>query len=195
MHLIEILMISVGISLNVFAVVVCFGAVLLRVERHRLIRMLGTFCLIQVFAVLITMQLTAVSSVTQSPNTVKPFYYILAVVIFIGLGIFMLRKAIKNEPIIERVCEITYQQVIIAALVTGIDAVFAGFAFGLMKAAVLPVGLCTLFVTALLVVLGIYTGYRLGYEQKTKAYAIGGSLLLISAAEIVLRYLIGPHLL
>ena len=30
---------------------------------------------------------------------------------------------------------------------------------------------------------------ELGYEQKTKAYGIGGILLLISAVDVVLKYL------
>ena len=45
MGLIEILIVVVGISLDVYAVVVCFGALLLRIDRHRLIRMCVIFCI------------------------------------------------------------------------------------------------------------------------------------------------------
>ena len=191
MHLIEILMISVGISLNVFSAVVCFGAVLLKIEQRRLIRMLAIYCLIQVLAVIVGRGLAMISVISRPLNTFRYFCYLIAAVIFIVLGIFMLRKAIKNEPIIERLTDIRYKKVVITGLITGIDAVFAGFAFGLMKAALVPVAVCTFAVTAAVVICGLYTGYRLGYEQKTKAYAIGGILLLGTALEIILRYMIG----
>ena len=45
------------------------------------------------------------------------------------------------------------------------------------------------FVTAFVVILGLYTGYRIGFEQKRRAYVIGAILLLISVVELSVRYL------
>jgi hypothetical protein len=39
------------------------------------------------------------------------------------------------------------------------------------------------------VIAGLFTGYRLGYEQKTKAYGVGGILLFIAAIELALKYI------
>ena len=36
----------------------------------------------------------------------------------------------------------------------------------------------------------LYTSYRLGYEQRTKAYAIGGIILIIAGIDVIIRYLI-----
>ena len=43
--------------------------------------------------------------------------------------------------------------------------------------------------TILSVIIGVYIGYRMGYEQKTKAYGIGGIILIFSAIELIVRYL------
>ena len=51
MSLLEIIIISVGLSLDVFAVVVCYGAVLLKVERSKLTKIILIFSLWQVGAV------------------------------------------------------------------------------------------------------------------------------------------------
>ena len=135
MSLLEIIIISVGLSLDVFAVVVCYGAVLLKVERSKLTKIILIFSLWQVGAV-------------------------------VG-GCFIMH--------------IPYLR--------GIDAVIAGVGFGFMQTVILPVALSMLIITILVVIAGIYTGYRLGYEQKTKAYNIGGILLMISAINIIVKYM------
>ena len=45
-----------------------------------------------------------------------------------------------------------------------------------------------LIITLCAVITGVNTGYRLGSEQRTKAYAIGGILLVIAAVESFLRF-------
>lgn len=190
MNLIEIITISVGISLNVFSVFVCFGAVLLKVEKSRLIKMLLMFCLWQSLAAVGGMLLVNIPLPANASRIVTPICAFVAIVIFVSLGILMIYKAKKNEPIFEHVQVVTYGQAAVAAIFTSIDAVFAGVAFGLMNTNMLEMSVTLLIVTAIFVIAGIYTGQRLGYEHKTQAYAIGGILLLFSACELIVRYMI-----
>ena len=44
--------------------------------------------------------------------------------------------------------------------------------------------------TILVVIAGLHVGYHMGYEQKTKAYAIGGILLLLGAVDTVFRFVV-----
>jgi len=189
MNLIEIIIITVGISLNVYSAVVCFGAVLARIEKSRLVKMLIIFCLWQVLAEIGGQVVVTVPAVQRSLEYMRPFCALLAVIIFISLGLYMIYKAVKNEPILERLTDIKYSQIIFAGCITGIDAAFAGVAFGLMKTPFLPVVLCMLVVTVVVVISGLQTGMRLGYEHKTKAYVIGGVLLFLSAIEIIYNYM------
>ena len=176
MSLIEILIISIGLSLDVYAVVVCQGAVLLKIEKTKLLKMSLFFCAWQVVAV----------AIAKNVSYVGEF---ISVIIFTVIGVYMLYKAWKNEGILERLSDVNYKQLCVAAFFTSLDALFAGMGFGLLKARFYIVALSILIITAVMVILGLYTGRRLGYEQKTKAYGIGGILLLISAIDVVLKYL------
>lgn len=189
MSLVEILIASVGLSLDVYAVVVCQGAVLLKIERMKLFKMCLIFCIWQVAAVEIGRLITLIPYFSEVTKNVQSFCEVISVIIFLILGLYMLYKAWKNEGILERLSEINYKQVIIAACFTSIDALFAGMGFGFLNTEAVAVDLSILIVTAFVVILGLYTGYRLGYEHKTKAYGIGGMLLLISAADVFFRYL------
>ena len=181
MSLIEILIISIGLSLDVYAVVVCQGAVLLKIEKTKLLKMSLFFCAWQVVAVSIGHTVTLIPYLTDIAKNVSYVGEFISVIIFTVIGVYMLYKAWKNEGILERLSD--------AAFFTSLDALFAGMGFGLLKARFYIVALSILIITAVMVILGLYTGMRLGYEQKTKAYGIGGILLLISAIDVVLKYL------
>ena len=189
MSLMEIIVISVGLSLDVFAVVVCYGAVLLRIERSKMSKIILIFALWQVGAVVGGCYIMRIPYLSDAVNVMRPLWQLFTVIIFVSLGIYMLYKAWRNEPILERLSDVKAGQVCFAACFTGIDAVIAGVGFGFMKTVILPVALSMLIITILVVIGGIYTGYRLGYEQKTRAYRIGGVLLMLSAVNIIIKYM------
>ena len=189
MSLIEILIISIGLSLDVYAVVVCQGAVLLKIEKTKLLKMSLFFCAWQVVAVAIGHAVTLIPYLADIAKNVSYVGEFISVIIFTVIGVYMLYKAWKNEGILERLSDVNYKHLCVAAFFTSLDTLFAGMGFGLLKARFYIVALSILIITAVMVILGLYTGMRLGYEQKTKAYGIGGILLLISAIDVVLKYL------
>ena len=189
MNLIEIIITSVGLSLDVFAVVTCYGAVLLRLEKMRLLKMSLIYCAIQVSAVIIGHMITFIPYLSVAAESMRGIWELISVAIFVGLGLYLVYKAWKREIIFEHVTEIHYKNVFIAAIFTGIDALLAGMAFGFMKTNPTAVIISMAIVTVVVVILGLICGYRLGYEQKTKAYSVGGALLFISAADIIIRYM------
>ena len=189
MSLIEILIISIGLSVDVYAVVVCQGAVLLKIEKTKLLKMSLFFCAWQVVAVAIGHAVTLIPYLADIAKNVSYIGEFISVIIFTVIGVYMLYKAWKNEGILERLSDVNYKHLCVAAFFTSLDALFVGMGFGLLKARFYIVALSILIITAVMVILGLYTGMRLGYEQKTKAYGIGGILLLISAIDVVLKYL------
>lgn len=189
MSLIEILIISIGLSLDVYAVVVCQGAVLLKIEKTKLLKMSLFFCAWQVVAVAIGHAVTLIPYLADIAKNVSYIGEFISVIIFTVIGVYMLYKAWKNEGILERLSDVNYKHLCVAAFFTSLDALFVGMGFCLLKARFYIVALSILIITAVMVILGLYTGMRLGYEQKTKAYGIGGILLLISAIDVVLKYL------
>ena len=184
MSLIEILIISIGLSLDVYAVVVCQGAVLLKIEKTKLLKMSLFFCAWQVVAVSIGHTVTLIPYLADIAKNVSYVGEFISVIIFTVIGVYMLYKAWKNEGILERLSDVNYNQLCVAAFFTSLDALFAGMGFGLLKARFYIVALSILIITAVMVILGLYTGMRLGYEQKTKAYGIGGNADVFVALEV-----------
>lgn len=190
MNLIEILVIAVGLSLDVYAVVVCQGAVLLNIEKSKFLKISLIFCAWQVAAVIVGHGITLIPYLAVKAENMRSLWELISVIIFMALGVYMLYKAWKNEIILERRSEINYRRLFVAAGFTSMDAFFAGIGFGFLNTGMMAETLSILIVTVIVVVLGLYTGYRLGYEQKTKAYGIGGILLLLSAVDVIFKYLV-----
>ena len=191
MDLIEILVISVGISLNVYYVVMCFGSLLRTIEESRLLKTIGIFALWQVFAEVGAQFLVSIDGIEGFFSSKKTFAALLSVMILIVLGLSMIVKGIKDKPIEERLTQLKYSTIILSGIATGAYSAFAGAAFGLMKTPLLPVIVITSVVTAVFVIAGLYTGYMMGCEGKGRVHIVGGILLLCAAVLIILRYMAG----
>ena len=155
MGIIEILLISIGLSFDVFVVHICVGAGFSR--KHGKDTLLSSL--------------------------------ILSVLIFIGLGIYMICKARNNKQIFERRNdEINWKRLRKLAVLTSVDAYFAGMGIGFWSVEILEQGMVLLPVTIIQCFLGVEVGYRLGCEYNCKAYWIGGILFLIAGADMVVTH-------
>ena len=97
----------------------------------------------------------------------------------------MFAKGWRKKDFLERRGQISYQKAWAAAMMTSLDAFFAGIGFGFLGTEILAVGLILELVTLIFALAGTFVGYRLGYEQRTKAYAIGGIILIIAGIDAV----------
>ena len=89
MSLIEILIISIGLSLDVYAVVVCQGAVLLKIEKTKLLKMSLFFCAWQVVAVSIGHTVTLIPYLTDIAKNVSYVGEFISGVSFRVIGVWM----------------------------------------------------------------------------------------------------------
>ena len=63
-------------------------------------------------------------------------------------------------------------------------------AFGFLGTNLLVMLLMIAGLTIAVVVTGIYTGYHLGFEHKTKAYIAGAILLWIAGIDVIVRHIL-----
>ena len=189
MNLGEVLLIAVGLSLDVFAVVICRGALLSRIEKKRLLLLSAIFALWQVGALLAGSLLGQLSSSSRALKELNVSWRTGSMVIFIILGIYLFLKARKGRPIQEK-CNDNFpvKEMIFLACATSLDAFFAGIGFAFLQTSLLKETISIAVVTVLAVLLGIYTGYRLGYEFRARAYMIGGILLVAAGVELFVRF-------
>lgn len=161
----------------------------MNIEKSKLLKMSLFFCAWQVAAVAIGHAVTLIPYLADIAHNVSYIGESISVIIFTVMGAYMLYKAWKNEGILERLSDINYTQLSAAAFFTSLDAFLPAWDLVFCRPDSILIALSILIVTAFMVILGLYTGMQLGYEQKTKAYGIGGILLLISAVDVVLKYL------
>ena len=189
MNLGEVLLIAVGLSLDVFAVVICRGALLSRIEKKRLLLLSAVFAVWQVGALVIGSLLGRISNMMETLEELNVIWRTGSMAIFVILGIYLLTKAKKGRPI-QETCRDSFpvKEMIFLACATSLDAFFAGIGFAFLQTSMLKETISIAVVTVLAVLFGIYTGYRLGYEYRAKAYLVGGILLVAAGVELFVRF-------
>ena len=83
-----------------------------------------------------------------------------------------------------------WKQLLAIAAVTSIYTLLTGIAFGFLGTNLLVMILMIAGLTIAVVVTGIYTGYHLGFEHKTKAYIAGAILLWIAGIDVIVRHIL-----
>lgn len=191
MNWIEILLITLGISLDLFAAVECQGALVAKVKK----RHLGLITLLlsawQMFSLSFGYLCAHLLCRYDIRDNKILTGRILSVAILGCLGVRLLWKAWKNEQIDERREEdLGVKRFIKMAVTNCFYTVLAGTVLGFFGTGVALMLGIFVATTAICVVVGIYTGYHFGYEQKTKAYWLGGGLLLVAGIDVLIRYIL-----
>lgn len=189
MGLFEILLVCIGISFDVLAISVCYGAVLMEIDKLKLLKVIGIFCTTQVAAAAIGNLCVFLPMFRDRAESTGSLYSFCSIVLMLALGFFLLYKSRKNADILERRAELDFRKIALSAVFAAADSLFAGLLFSFMGANILVSVICLFVVTALAVTAGMYTGYRLGYEPKKNAYIIGASVLLVAAVDVFIRIL------
>ena len=192
MNWIENLLIIGGVSLDIFATMECEGSVVAKIDKKKLAE-ISILTVVFQMAVLYLGSLGSGRLMRQEGVAENEILLsnVIAAIIFAGLGVHLIIKAVRNERIYEhRQDTFSWKKILLGIVGTGIYTLLAGFAFGLMgirmRACILLLGICSL----LMVVAGVYTGYRFGFEQKKKAYGIGAVLLWAAGIDVLIQYVL-----
>ena len=191
MNTIEELIIIVGISLDVFAVMECQGSLVAKIEKKHLLLMSVILVIGQLLALGIGNFLSVLLRRYQSSEYEIFLEEIIAVVIFFCMGIRLLMKAWRNERIIEhREEKFNMHEFVQLCIRSCMFTLLIGIAFGFMGSGMLRVLVMAVLMTIVATILGMYTGYRLGFEHKVKAYLGGGILLIAAGVDVIVRYMV-----
>ena len=190
MNWLETILVTLGISLDIFATMECKGAQLSKIEKKPLVILCVLFAVWQTVALYIGSATGAFLRMREvshkGGNT-----HIIAATIFGVLGILMICKAWKNEPVIERRDDRYAWKSLIARLsLISTWTLVLGVALGFLGTGTATLLTVISAATIVVVISGLHVGYHLGYEHKTKAYAIGGALLLIGAVDTLFRFVV-----
>lgn len=191
MNWIEMLMVTLGLSLDIFAAVECQGALVARVKKKHLVLICALLSLWQMAALYLGSFFAELLCRYDLRDDSLVTGRIIAAAILISLGGRLIVKAWKNDSIDERRAEDLGIRIFLRmAALASIYTLLTGVAFGFLNCDVLLMLLMIVIFTVVVVVLGMYTGYRFGFEQKTKAYIVGGILLIASGIDVIVRYVL-----
>ena len=192
MSWIEIVLITIGMSLDTFAAVECQGALVAKLEKKRLSMAVTVIALWQTIALLIGNFLVTLLNQYDTQLSGEAFIgRILAILILFGMGLRMFVKAWRNERIVEkREDGLDIKKTFFSIAKGTIFTILTGIAFAFLKADIKAVLIMIICVTIAMVIIGFYTGYRMGFEQKSKAYIGGGALLIAAGIDVIVRYIV-----
>lgn len=187
MGVIEVILVSIAISLDIFGVMLCKGSIISEIDKNKLIKMIIMFGICQFIAIILGNLVINIPILKNEFNELgKSFRWI----IFIGIGMYLLKKGFNKELIEERLSDIgtMYKDMISISLLFSLKVFFVGIVFSILGTNVLMGSSILVSISILSVVLGIYLGYFIGHEHKNKFYLVGGSILIVSGIYTIFKF-------
>ena len=186
MNWMENLLIVAGVSLDIFAAMECQGSLVARINKKNLTVICGIVALAQLITLYLGHFLSSLFCRYRSVPDEKLLGQIISMVIFMILGIRLMVKAIRNEHVEEHLeHHLGIRRFVRMACISGIYTLLTGIAFGFLETNVLMILIMIVVCTVAFVIGGIYTGYRVGYEAKTKVYIVGALLLWVAGLDVL----------
>lgn len=183
----ELFLIGVGLSMDAFAVAICQGLCMPKINwRHAGIIALffGGFQALMPFAGWLLG--------SQFAGYIQSFDHWVAFILLVIIGGNMVREALAPEEE-ALACAVTtkldYKQLLLMAVATSIDALAVGVTFAFFEVSIIPaisiIG-CTTFCISLA---GVAVGNFFGIRYKKRAEVTGGIILILLGVKILLEHL------
>ncbi|MCI8620448.1 MAG: manganese efflux pump [Clostridia bacterium] len=182
MGILEILLISIGLAMDAFAVSICKGLSIKDLKAKNIIIIGLYFGIFQAGMPLIGFLLGKgfESFVTQIDHWIA--FGLLSII-----GVNMILETLKKEENINS--DIGFKTMILLAIATSIDALAVGITFAFLEAniigAIFTIGIVTFVISAL----GVMIGSKFGDKFEKKAQILGGIILIGMGIHILIEHL------
>ena len=182
MGFVELFLIAVGLSMDAFAVSVCKGLSVKRLEgRHAALAGLyfgGFQFLMPVLGWLLGSRFEAM---------ITSIDHWIAFVLLAFIGGNMLKESFSDAEDLND--DFGFKTMLLMAIATSIDALAVGITFAFLAVDILPAAGLIGVTTFLLSALGIYIGHVFGTKYKAGAERAGGVILILIGLKILLEHL------
>ena len=182
----ELLFISVGLSADAFAVAVCKGLPIKKVNAKNAGIVGLYFGGFQAIMPLIGYYLGV-----QFHGTIAAFDHWIAFILLGLLGINMIRESMsdKDDNVNEDKC-LDFNNMCALSIATSIDALAVGITFAFLQVNILPAVSFIGLVTFVLSVVGVKIGNVFGTKYKSRAEFAGGLILIAIGIKILMEHTI-----
>ena len=179
----EILLISIGLAMDAFAVSICKGLSLKTMSWKKAIIVGLYFGFFQALMPLIGYFLGA----TFESVVTKVDHWIAFILLGI-IGINMLKEAFGNDEENQN-DKVDFKTMIMLAIATSIDALAVGITFAFLKVNMAIATIMIGIVTFAICVIGVKIGNKFGDKYERKAEVVGGLILIFIGIKILLEHL------
>lgn len=184
MTLFELFLIGIGLSMDAFAVAVCKGLSMQRIDKK------GTLCIGLAFGGFqALMPLIGYLLGSRFAGYIERFDHWVAFVLLAFIGCNMIKESREKAENEETFTGIDLKELLVLAIATSIDALAVGVTFAFLSVKIVQaisiIG-CTTFVLSLV---GVYVGNVFGAKYKSRAELTGGIILVLIGTKILLEHL------
>lgn len=187
MSIIEIILLSFGLAMDAFAVSICKGLTLKKMDWKKLLIAGGYFGVFQAIMPLIGYFLIKLFKQNEAiSNFITKYDHWIAFILLIIIGINMIIESFAKEEVDGN---FGFKTMFVLAIATSIDALSVGITFATMELAinifwtVLIIGGITFILSAL----GVFIGNVFGLKFKQPAEIVGGVVLILIGLKILLN--------
>ena len=188
MGIIELLLVGVGLSMDAFAVSVCKGLNMRRVNKAHCFVIALFFGGFQAFMPLVGWLL---GKQFEQYITAVDHWIAFGLLVFLGGKMMIEAWKVEEEEINKKESRLDLKELFILAVATSIDALAVGITFAFLNVnivlAITIIG-CTTFVLS---VAGVFIGNIFGSRYKNKAEFAGGVILVLIGIRILVEHLMG----
>jgi len=179
----EILLISIGLAMDAFAVSICKGLSMKTMNWKKAIIVGLYFGVFQALMPVIGYFLGATFK-----DLVTQIDHWIAFALLVLIGMSMLKEAFaKNEE--NHNDSVDLKTMVILAIATSIDALAVGITFAFLKVNMLIAGLMIGITTFIICAIGVKIGNKFGDKYERKAEVVGGLILILMGIKILLEHL------
>lgn len=189
MSLMELLLIGVGLSMDAFAVAICQGLCMPKLNWRYAAVIALFFGGFQALMPLIGWVLGS-----QFSGYIQNFDHWIAFGLLVIIGGNMLREALSPDD--EKTeCAVTtsldYKKLLLMAVATSIDALAVGVTFAFLSVSIIPAVSIIGITTFCLSLIGVAVGNYFGARYKKRAEITGGVILIVLGLKILVEHLSG----
>lgn len=188
MGIVELFLLAVGLSMDAFAVSICKGLGMRRVNKKQAV-IIGLF--FGGFQALMPFIGWVLGSQFEKYITNIDHWIAFLLLGFIGgkMIVEAVKPAEENDEIQELDAPLNIKEMFILAVATSIDALAVGITFAFLSYPIVEAISIIGVVTFIICIIGVYVGNFFGSKYKNKAELAGGLILVILGMRILLSHL------
>lgn len=184
MGFLELLLIGIGLSMDAFAVAVCKGLCMKRVNKGHALLIALYFGAFQALMPLLGWFLGK-----QFESLIVSVDHWIAFALLGFIGAKMIKDAFSDKDDVPTSCEVKHRELLVLAIATSIDALAVGITFAFLQVEIFSAIAIIGIVTFVICVGGVFVGNIFGAKYKRKAAVAGGIILILIGLKILLEHL------